>query len=113
VVSETYCGEKTMVDIATEQVFALAEIHKHVPKRRGGRKIHTATGYRWASRGLNGVRLEVVQVGGTKCTSLEALQRFFERLSAVASGEAPPVRTAKQRERAAAKANDELQKAGW
>lgn len=102
-----------MVDIATEKLIALADVPKHLPKRRGGRKVNLATVYRWASHGLHGVRLEVVQVGGTKCTSMTALQKFFERLSAAANGEAPPVRTIKQRERAAAKANDELAKAGW
>ena len=102
-----------MVDIATENPFPLSETPKYVPKRRGGRKLNIATAYRWASHGLHGVRLEVVQVGGTKCTSLAALQRFFERLSAVANGEAPPVRTPRQRAAAAKRANDELAKAGW
>ncbi len=36
--------------------------------------------YRWATEGLRGVHLETIQVGGTLCTSIEALQRFFERL---------------------------------
>jgi hypothetical protein len=34
------------------------------------------------SRGVRGVRLEGVKVGGTTYTSVEALQRFAERLSA-------------------------------
>jgi hypothetical protein len=37
--------------------------------------------YRWAKRGLRGVKLETIRVGGTLCTSLEALQRFCERLT--------------------------------
>jgi hypothetical protein len=28
----------------------------------------------------------VIQIGGTKCTSREALQRFFDRLSNVSAG---------------------------
>jgi hypothetical protein len=30
---------------------------------------------------VRGIRLEVIRVGGTLCTSVEALQRFFERLA--------------------------------
>ena len=36
----------------------------------------------WARNGIRGVRIETIRVGGTLCTSLEALQRFFDRLSA-------------------------------
>ncbi|QKK07527.1 MAG: DUF1580 domain-containing protein [Planctomycetota bacterium] len=41
-----------------------------------------STLYRWACSGLSGVRLEVVQVGGTMCTSRAAMERFFTRLAA-------------------------------
>ena len=44
---------------------------------------HVATIHRWASHGVRGVVLETLQVGGTRCTSREALQRFFERLSSI------------------------------
>ena len=47
--------------------------------RRQAREL--ATLYRWATHGCRGVRLETIQIGGTKCTSQEALQRFFNRLS--------------------------------
>jgi hypothetical protein len=30
---------------------------------------------------VGGVKLEVIRVGGTLCTSVEALQRFFDRLA--------------------------------
>jgi len=104
-----------MVDIATEKVEALADCTKYVPLRRGQKRVHLATLYRWAERGCKGVKLEVLQVGGTKCSSAAALQRFFERLSAQANGEpvAPQGRTTRQRTKAAAKANAELQAAGW
>ena len=102
-----------MIDSARETLISLADVPANLPNRRGGKRPHVSCIYLWCQCGCKGIKLEVLQVGGTKCTSLEALQRFYERLSAVASGEAPPVRTVKQRERAAAKANDELAKAGW
>ena len=102
-----------MIDIATEQLIALADVPKHLPKRRGGKRVSLSCVYRWAQRGLHGVRLEVLPCGGTKCTSLPAIQRFFDRLAAVASGEAVVARTSKQRQRDSDKANAELAKAGW
>ena len=45
--------------------------------------MDVATLYRWASHGCRGVRLETIQIGGTKCTSREALDRSFEELSAL------------------------------
>jgi hypothetical protein len=54
---------------------------KWLPKRHGGRPIHISTVYRWEQRGLRGVRLESMQLGGTRCTSEEALIRFFARIS--------------------------------
>ena len=37
--------------------------------------------YRWSAKGIRGVRLETIRVGGSLCTSVQALQRFFDRLS--------------------------------
>lgn len=102
-----------MIDMASEKVFPLADGPKHLPRRRGNRAVHPATFFRWAQRGLRGIRLETLQVGGTKCTSVDAIQRFFERLGAAADGTAPAPGTTKQRQAAAGRANDELAKAGW
>ncbi len=43
------------------------------------KKLHLATIYRWIQRGIKGVRLESVKIGGTHCTSVEAVRRFIER----------------------------------
>ncbi len=71
-----------MIDIQKEEVVSFSEAAKRLPRRRAGKKPHVATLYRWASRGLRGSHLETIQIGGTMCTSVEALQRFFGRLSA-------------------------------
>ena len=67
-------------EILDERPFPLSEIPAHVPKKRG-RKVHRSTGFRWAGRGVRGVRLETVRVGRTQFTSVAALRRFFERLT--------------------------------
>lgn len=101
-----------MIDITNEAVFSLTEAAKseHLPRRRKGKRPHVATLFRWATRGCRGVVLESIQCGGTRCTSVEALQRFFERctdptapLSAV---------TSKAREREIAAADNTLDLAG-
>ena len=65
----------------TETVLTFAQAADTLPRRRRGRKAHISTLYRWATAGCKGVVLETIQIGGTRCTSREALQRFFERLS--------------------------------
>ena len=54
---------------------------RRIAPTAGGPEDHVSTLYRWATAGCRGVVLESIQVGGTRCTSREALQRFFERLS--------------------------------
>ena len=52
-----------------------------IPRRRQGRKLNKCTAFRWAQQGIAGVKLEVIQLAGTKCTSEQALARFFCRLT--------------------------------
>jgi hypothetical protein len=77
--------------IKSEKLLPLSQVTKQpfIPQRRGSGRLHPSTVWRWALHGLNGVKLEIVRVGGTACTSVEALQRFFERLA----GGAPTVGT--------------------
>lgn len=70
-----------MIKVKTEQLVSFPEACKYLPRRRAGKAPHPATLYRWANVGLNGIRLETIQIGGTLCTSIEALQRFFNDLS--------------------------------
>lgn len=75
-----------MINISNERLYSLSNAAEHLPRRRSGQRPSPSTLYRWARTGLNGSLLETVQVGGTLCTSLEALQRFFERLTSVEKG---------------------------
>lgn len=45
---------------------------------------HPTTIYRWATRGVSGVRLESLRVGGRFYTSSEAIDRFLGRLDEAA-----------------------------
>jgi hypothetical protein len=96
-----------MIDLANETVITLAEAAKRLPTRP-----HIASVYRHAQRGVRGIRLETIQVAGTLCTSVEAIQRWCERLTAARNGETLHVLTSRQRERAVAQAERELSEVG-
>lgn len=101
------------IDPNTETLISLSEATRHLPRRRGQKKPHISCLYRWTTSGCKGMVLESIQVGGTRCTSKEALARFFRRLTdGQAPDDAPKVRSATERERAMAKAMRELEAAG-
>lgn len=86
-----------MLDINSERIVSLSEAAALLPRRRQNRKPHVATLYRWSQRGCRGVVLETIQIGGTKCTSVEALQRFFDRLSGAPCARTPGDSARRQR----------------
>lgn len=69
-----------MIDLAQESLIAIGEVPNFLPLRSSGKRIHISAVYRWIQRGVRGVRLEVLRIGGTSYTSVEALQRFAEQL---------------------------------
>jgi hypothetical protein len=99
-----------MIDIANEQMISLRDVPKHVPTRPNGKRIHISAGYRWAMHGIRGVQLESIRIGGTTFTSVEALQRFAERLTQQAFPETPLTPKSRQRaiESAASRVAQEL-----
>jgi hypothetical protein len=111
-----------MIDCQSEHVISFSQASDESPRRRRGRKIHISCYYRWSSVGCRGIILETIQIGGTRCTSRQALQRFFERLSerreaGANSGGGPsrPVvtsRTLAQRQRASEAAGRKLAEQG-
>jgi hypothetical protein len=102
-----------MIDSATETLVSLADAARTLPRRRRGRAVHVSCIYRWTTTGLRGVVLESLQVGGSRCTSQEALQRFFMRLSEPRQvGTVVNRRTPAQRQRAVERAGRELAERG-
>jgi len=89
-----------MFDIATETLVPLREIPNLLPVRRNGKKLHISAVYRWTTSGVRGVRLDSVRIGGTCFSSLQALQRFSEKLSENPAARTAPGATPKRREQA-------------
>lgn len=70
-----------MIEVARERLIALSRAGEHLPMRSTGRPVHVTTIYRWCTAGVRGVTLDSVAIGGCTYTSVEAIQRFAERLS--------------------------------
>jgi len=75
------------INALTETLRSFAEAASRLPSLRGGKSVNPSTVWRWTRRGVRArdgmlVRLESLKVGGTCCTSDEALLRFFRALSA-------------------------------
>ena len=103
-----------MIDTATEAVLTLAQAASELPRRRRGRKTHVSTLYRWTVSGCRGIILESIQIGATRATSREALQRFFECLSQPdgIGASSSATRSLVKRQRASEAAEKELKKLG-
>jgi hypothetical protein len=81
----------------------------YLPRPRG-RKLDKSVPFRWAKRGSDGVKLEVIRTPTGLTTTRSAVLRFF---AALTGGIAPaPPRTARRREREIGRAERELQEAG-
>src|SRR5947208_1991902 len=94
----------------TESLVTFADARQYIPGRP-----HVSQVYRWAMRGLRGVRLEWVQVGGRRFTSREAIDRFISAMTAAAKGEAlpPPAASTAARRKRDAQDTRELAGAGY
>ena len=102
-----------------EQLCTFNEAAAWLP-RVGGKRLSTSTVWRWARKGIKGVRLEVRRVGSRFLTSHEALDRFTKALGepSLASDNTPrPAsprrgRSDAQRKVDIARAQKELEKDG-
>jgi hypothetical protein len=102
-----------VIDTTTETVLPFSRAARHVPSIRAGRPVSPATLWRWSSAGCVGrdgqrVKLETIRIGCSTCTSIEALDRFFRRLS----GEEVTQPAIRPTSKAHQKAVTELEKAG-
>ena len=103
------------IDPNSETLVSFFQAGKDLPRRRAGKKTHVSCFYRWTNAGCRGVILESIQVGGTRCTSKEAITRFFDALTVQAKTERsipePPRPTSSRRKQIQA-AERKLARAG-
>jgi hypothetical protein len=95
------------IDTNTESVIQFNEARTAVP---GDKRLSLATLHRWRLKGVRGVRLETILIGGLRYTSREAISRF---IAAQNADESPThVITPSQRKRLAEAAQAALSSAG-
>ena len=96
-----------MIDVATEHLLPIPKAGKEMPG-----EPHRSTVWRFALRGVRGVRLETVVCGGRRFTSREAIRRFIAATTAAANGEPPARQPTKKRLQDKADAKSILRRAG-
>ena len=79
------------IDLATEKALTLTTALALPELQRDGRSFDLGTVYRWTTAGCCGCVLESVQIGGTRCTTREAVVRFITaRPTRATPGPRPP-----------------------
>ena len=81
----TNLAEDSGHNLLKEDCISFAKAARRLPKVRGEKHLAPSTLYRWAMKGRRArdgkiIRLQTIRIGGTNCTSMEALERFFARL---------------------------------
>jgi hypothetical protein len=71
-----------MTNLLHEHLYAIRDAARQIPTPISGLKLSYGTLHRWCTKGLRGLKLESVKVGGARFTSAEALARFFQALTA-------------------------------
>jgi hypothetical protein len=73
------------ISLLEERLVSFAKAARRTPRRRQGRPVHSSTLWRWHRRGVKcgdgRIFLEAVKLPSGMATSLEALQRFVDRLN--------------------------------
>ena len=84
-----------MINPETETLVSLTDVAKSLP----GRPNITTIWRAWQNRGIRGVRLETILIGGRHMTSREAMARFFAATTAAADGRSVRYETPRHQER--------------
>lgn len=89
----------------------LSETRLTLSQLARAQSVNTATVWRWTIKGVRGVKLESLAVGGRRVTSVEAFERFIAATNSntVAT---PPVPSPHERRKAVERAERELKEAG-
>lgn len=75
--TETY-----RIAVGEEELICLKDgLARFIAKAVGGRHVHNSTAYRWALKGIRGLRLPTVRIGGQLFTSKGAFSWWSQRLA--------------------------------
>ena len=97
-----------MIDVSSESLVPIRDVPRLLPARPSGKRVHVSAVYRWVARGVRGVTLESIKIGGTSYTSMEALARFAEHLTGQVDKHARSTPTPKARQREIDRADQQV-----
>jgi hypothetical protein len=92
-----------MADILSEELISLTALAQQLG-------VDASSVWPWSRRGLAGIQLETLMLGGQRRTSREAANRFFEEVTAARGGTAP--RPNSRRESSISRAEREVRDLG-
>jgi len=95
------------MDLLTETLVTLSAAAKLVPG-----SVLVSTLHRWRQRGVRGIKLETVLLGGRRFTSREALERFSAAVTSAANGKTAVSSPSAARRRSIELAERQLNEAG-
>lgn len=98
------------INIQVETLILVSKIPDHLPRQPNGKKLHVSAVYRWMKNGIQGVRLETIFIAGCRYSSLEAMNRFWHRVTEAKDGK---LSRKENNSRANSSSENELRKAGW
>jgi hypothetical protein len=67
---------KKTLSLLTEDLISFNEVPPMLQMR-----VHVSTIWRWANRGIGGVKLETIKLGGKTLTTSQAVTRFIRKTS--------------------------------
>lgn len=97
------------INLSSEKPITFGRAARLLPKSS---RPSYATWWRWWRRGIRGVHLETVLIGGKRYTTVEAMQRFVAALSAPSSVRYQRIRSSLGRDREQRFVEAELRKEG-
>lgn len=92
---------RTLVE-SLKEAMPLSRVSDYIPGNP-----HVATIWRWVAKGVKGIKLSVVRVGGRTMVTPDAIETFLTRLNAVDEAQSPAI-TQSQRRKQAETANKVL-----
>jgi len=68
------------------ELIPLSQLAKHIPPARDGKQRHKSSVYRYALRGVRGIKLKTTQLPDGLYTTLRDWKRFVRKLTAARCG---------------------------
>ena len=87
-----------MLPLNPAKFVPIHDVPAMLPVRPNGKRVHISAVYRWASKGVRGVRLQTVRIAGALYTTREAVEDFINAAATPPEAPSVPDRLAEHRQ---------------